>query len=344
MIELKRIEPRSKVAVLSPSSGIAGLFPWVADYGIARMEKLFEFEPIEYPTTRKHGSSPQDRAKDINAAFGNPEIMAIFSMIGGDDQIQLLKHLDPDLIKANPKPFFGYSDNTHLCNLLFNLGIPSFYGGSIMGEFAFNKAIPSITLQSIKWAVWDRGRKDIESAESINTIDLQWADKDLLEHERTFEKNTGYIWDGKSISGGTLWGGCLESLVGLTSSGNDTVFAQYDGDIILFFETSESMPPHWITKYYLMGLGERELFGRKIKGIVVGRPKTWDFDKQMVKEARQKYFDDQVEAIITTVRHYNRLIPIVLNTDIGHTSPQYIVPMGNQCTIDPIAKKLYFTY
>ena len=31
----------------------------------------------------------------------------------GDDQIKVLPFLDFDVIAANPKPFFGYSDNTN---------------------------------------------------------------------------------------------------------------------------------------------------------------------------------------------------------------------------------------
>lgn len=344
MTELNLVEGGDKVAILSPSSGIAGIFPWVADYGLSRMKSLFKLQPIEYPTTRKFGSSLKDRANDINTAFSNPDIRAVFSMIGGDDQIQLLKYLDLKTIESNPKPFFGYSDNTHLCNFLFNLGIPSFYGGSIMCEFGFNNTMPKITLESIKWSLSDRGQKNITASSKFNTIGLPWDKKELLKHEREFEKNKGYVWEGQNAAEGTLWGGCVESLVALTIAGNDKVFHQFESDIILFLETSESIPPHWVVKYYLIGLGERGLFGNKIKGVVVGRPKTWEFDKQTTKPEREKYFKDQTEAIINTIRNYNESIPVVLNVDIGHTAPQYIVPMGNKCNISPVQKKLQFYY
>ena len=79
-------------------------------------------------------SPPAARAADVNAAFADPEITAILTSIGGDDQIKILKHLDADLIAANPKPFFGLSDNTNLHNYLWNLGIVSYYGGAVMTE------------------------------------------------------------------------------------------------------------------------------------------------------------------------------------------------------------------
>ncbi|GAB3297749.1 hypothetical protein GCM10027298_09160 [Epidermidibacterium keratini] len=48
---------------------------------------------------------------------------------GGDDQVTVVPHIDEDVLAANPKPFLGYSDNTNLHNLLWSVGVPSFYGG-----------------------------------------------------------------------------------------------------------------------------------------------------------------------------------------------------------------------
>lgn len=61
--------------------------------------------------------------------FTDPANKAVFTSIGGEDQIKLIKYLDADIIRVNPKPFIGYSDNTHIYNFLWRLGIPSYYGG-----------------------------------------------------------------------------------------------------------------------------------------------------------------------------------------------------------------------
>ena len=66
------------------------------------------------------------------AAFTDPGIRAVLATIGGDDQITVLPHLDPGVVVACPKPFAGYSDNTNLLNWLWNLGVPSYHGGSTM--------------------------------------------------------------------------------------------------------------------------------------------------------------------------------------------------------------------
>lgn len=77
---------------------------------------VFEPESVEYPTTRQMESSLQDRARDIMAAFSDPRIKATLASIGGNNQIKLIKYLDPQVFIDNPKQFFGFSGNTHLHN------------------------------------------------------------------------------------------------------------------------------------------------------------------------------------------------------------------------------------
>src|SRR5579884_2104425 len=111
---LPKVRPGDKVAVLSPSLGLPEVFPMVFEQGLQRLRELFQLEPVEYPTTRQLYSPPQDRACDLHAAFADPEIKAIIASIGGEDQIKVLKYLDPELIKSHPKAFFGFSDKTNL--------------------------------------------------------------------------------------------------------------------------------------------------------------------------------------------------------------------------------------
>ena len=106
--------PGDKVAVLSPSAGVPALFPDVFELGLRRLRETFDLVPVEYPTTRVLGASAQARADDIHAAFADPEIKAVLASIGGDDQITVVPLLDDDLLRDNPKPFFGYSDKTIL--------------------------------------------------------------------------------------------------------------------------------------------------------------------------------------------------------------------------------------
>src|SRR5215472_935689 len=100
--------PGDRVAIVSPSSGLPELFPRPFELGLARLRDDFGLVPVEYPATRRMGVSAADRAADIHAAFADREIAAVIASIGGDDQITVLPHLDADLLRAHPKPFFGY--------------------------------------------------------------------------------------------------------------------------------------------------------------------------------------------------------------------------------------------
>ena len=85
---------------MSPSAGLPGLFGWVQDLGLERLRSVFGLVPVEYPTTRTMGASPQDRARDVMAAFADPANRAVFTSVGGDDQVTILKYLDPQVLPA----------------------------------------------------------------------------------------------------------------------------------------------------------------------------------------------------------------------------------------------------
>ncbi len=109
------------MAIVSPSAGLPGLFPLPFELGLRRLREDFLLEPVEYPTTRRMGASPRERADDLHAAFADPDVKAVMASIGGDDQITVLPHLDRELIRASPKPFFGFSDNTNLHAFLWRV-------------------------------------------------------------------------------------------------------------------------------------------------------------------------------------------------------------------------------
>lgn len=342
-ITLPKLQKGDKVAILSPSNGLPGLFPWVQDLGLERIRTVFGLEPIEYPTTRRMGSSLQDRATDIMAAFSDPDIKAVIASIGGTDQIKLLKLLDSDVIKANPKPFFGFSDNTHLHIYLSNLGIPSYYGGCVMTQFAMQEKMMDITIESLNKALFDGGTLETSGSPVYNDVGLDWADKESLNESRLLEKNDGLIWDGDQNASGLLWGGCIESMVAQCSAEIYLPKAEDMAGKILFLESAENIPPHWIVRYLLVGLGERGWFDH-LNGIMIGRPKAWDFGQQNTTEQKAQYRVNQRETVVSVVREYNKTIPIVQNVDFGHTDPQIVLPIGRTAFLSVVDDKITLQY
>jgi len=90
-------------------------------------------------------------------------------------------------------------------------------------------------------------------------------------------------------------------------------------------------------------LGERGILAR-IRGIIVGRPQAYNFDKQLTVEQKRAYRKKQRETIISIVREYNPAVPMVLNVDIGHTNPQIPMPYGGNVRIDAAEKKIFAAF
>jgi muramoyltetrapeptide carboxypeptidase LdcA involved in peptidoglycan recycling len=341
--KLPKLSKGDQVAVVSPSAGLPQVFPWVQDLGLERMRGVFGLEPVEYPTARVMGSSLEDRARDVMAAFADPKNKAIFASVGGSDQIKLIKHLDPTVFINNPKPFFGYSDNTHLHNFLWNLGIPSYYGGGVMNQFGMNVKMFDSTVNSLRHALFDEGEYELEVSSEYSDEGLDWSVKENLEKPRKMDPNMGLVWDGNIDAEGVLWGGCVESLIVQSSTAK---YLPKDEDLdgtILFLETAEDIPEHWIIEYLLTGFGERGWLN-KFQAVLVGRPKAWEFNKQNSEEQKAKYSEAQRNAVVKVVRQYNQTIPIVQNLDFGHTDPQVVLPSGREARVVSSGKKILLSY
>ena len=115
-------------------------------------------------------------------------------------------------IQSDPKPFFGYSDNTHFANFLWLAGIPSYYSSSLHTQFALNGRMDLFTVGYIKKALFESGEVELTSSEMFNDIGLDWNDPLNMTKELAYEKNDGWFWDGEGRIAGRTWGGCLESM------------------------------------------------------------------------------------------------------------------------------------
>ncbi len=337
--------PGDRVAVLSPSSGLPGLLPLPFELGLARLREDFGLVPVEYPTTRKMGSTPRERAADIHAAFADPANKAVITSIGGDDQITVLPLLDRELIRANPKPFFGFSDNTALHCFLWNTGIVSYHGASVMCEFGRPGAMAPLTDESLRAALFTSGPYELRPAERFRVIDRDWADRATFEAEPETEPGTGWIWHrADHIVQGRSWGGNLEVLSWLLMADREisSDLGAYDGCVLLL-ETSEELPSAEEVFRILRNMGERGLL-RRFPALLMARPKTWSFDRQGDAEARARYADGQRAAVLRALTDYAPDTMAVFDVDFGHTDPQLVVPYGGTVRVDGPRRRITVTY
>ena len=161
-----------RVAVLSPSFAAAGAFPAVHEQAMRRLAEVTGLVPVEFPATRKVGATPAERAEDVNAAFADPGIRAILAVIGGDDQITVIPHLDAALARRDPKPFLGYSDNTNMHHWLWANGIASFYGGSSQVHLGPGPGVDEVHARSLRAALVTGERIEITEPALIAIVAL----------------------------------------------------------------------------------------------------------------------------------------------------------------------------
>lgn len=337
--------PGDRIAVLSPSSGLPGLLPLPYELGLTRLEKDFGLVPVEYPTTRKMGSTPRERADDIHAAFADPTIKAVIASIGGDDQITVLPLLDRELIRASPKPFFGWSDNTNLLAFLWNTGIVAFHGGSVMCELGRPGAMDPLTEASLRAALFTPGPYELAPATRFRDNDRDWADPETFRSEPETRPGAGWtLHRPERVVEGRTWGGNLEILSWLLMADREISddLAAYDGCVLLL-ETSEELPSADEVFRVLRCMGERGLL-RRFPALLMGRPKTWSLDRRNSPEQSALYAREQHAAVARALDAYAPDTMAVLDVDFGHTDPQLVIPYGGTARVDGPARRITVTY
>ena len=336
MIKPKRLKIGDKVAIVSLSWGGLGDPAFLHKYDLAkeRLENDFGLEVVAMPHALK-GSAfvsnhPELRAKDLMDAFSDPSIAGIICAIGGDDTIRIAPYIDLEIIRNNPKIFMGYSDSTINHFMLYRAGIVSFYGPSIMCEFAECVSMFDYT----KKAVDDFLFKDTKGYEILPSP--EWSDDYILwSAENMHLKKTlkpdpkGYeLLQGTGTVRGHLLGGCLDVFMMCIGTTYWPTLEDWKG-AILFIETSEDKPSPEFVKWTLRNLAAQGILNQ-LQGILVAKPQG-----EVHNEAYK-------EAILQVVRDEAQLVnlPILYNLNFGHAFPIGILPYGVMAEIHCEEKKL----
>jgi muramoyltetrapeptide carboxypeptidase len=123
------VSPASTPRAESVAAGIAAL------YELGYRTRLFGHALARGPLY--YAGSAADRVADLHAAFGDLEVDAILCTRGGWGAAELLPLLDAELIRANPKAFLGYSDQTTLHVWLRNeVELVSFQAPMVAADFS----------------------------------------------------------------------------------------------------------------------------------------------------------------------------------------------------------------
>jgi muramoyltetrapeptide carboxypeptidase LdcA involved in peptidoglycan recycling len=336
--------PGDRVAIVSPSWAGPGAYPAIHELAMRRLRDEIGVEPVEYPTTRRLGAPPDERAADLVAAFTDPAIGAVLATTGGDDQITVLPHLDAEAIQANPKPFLGYSDNTNLLNWLWNLGIVGYHGGSTMGHLGRGGATHPVSIDSLRAALFTSDLAEITPVDAFSEDPVAWGTPEALTSVGPTRPGGTWTWHrADAVVEGPTWGGNLEILHWNLAAGRWIRPAVDYAGCILVVETSEEMPSDVEVFRMFRNMGERGLL-EQFPAVVVGRPKASHVNRQRSDPERAEYVAAQREAILRALEAYHPTAMAVFGVDIGHTDPQWIIPYGGTMRIDGPARRIHVTY
>lgn len=323
-----RLKKGDTIGLISPSAGLAPFAMHRIEKAKKSLEEMGYQVKIGQNALKNNGyvSAPAKlRAKDFNDMFENKNISLIMCTIGGDHANQILKYLDFNQIRKNPKAFIGYSDTTVLHYALFTqANLATYYGPAAMTQFGENPTVFEYTREHFNKALTDHRSGVINFVPSLVWTEesLDWFQKKDLERPRKMKRNPGYRWLRGGISEGEIIGGAIPSINHLAG----TKYWINPKAKILFIDIpegsnfNESLPISNIDSFFA-DLDNLGVF-KDIKGLVVGRPFN-------MKPEDQAKFEN-------IVSEYSKEgdYPILLGVDLGHTDPMITIRYGAKVKLD----------
>lgn len=330
LITPKRLTSGDKVATISMSWGAAGDLPHRYSKGKERLIRMFNLEVTETKHALQSAewiyNHPEARANDLMEAFADPSIKAVISNIGGDDSIRMLKYIDLDVIRNNPKIFLGFSDSTVTHFICLKAGLSSFYGTSLLVGFAENGAMHDYQINDLNKVLFSPAviGQIHPNQEGWTTEFLDWFDVSLQDVQRKLTPSSGWRFiRGNSIAQGPLIGGCMEVLEMLKGTDYWPDLETWKGGI-LFFETSEDKPKPEYVRWWLRNYASMGILAHA-KGIIFGRP----YDNLYAEE-----YETELLKVLDEEGLYD--LPVITRMDFGHTCPTFTLPYGKLAEINCI--------
>lgn len=333
-----------RIAVLSPSFAAPGAFPAIHEQAMRRLTEVTGLIPVEYPTTREVGATPQARAADINAAFADPAIRAILASIGGEDQITVVPHLDAGLARSDPKPFLGTSDNTNIHHWLWANGVESFYGGSSQVHLGPGPGVDDVHARSLRAALLTGETLEITDPGESEDMGVAWTDPRSLESFGDREPTEPWSWHGPARAvTGRSWGGCIDVIEEILVAGRFPFGPDVLDGGVLLLETSEELLPARNVGWIVRALGERGILAA-VDAVLLARPPVSDFTRRPPAEERARLRLEQRDVVVACVGGYNPRAVVCVGVPFGHTRPQWILPHGGVITVDGAARRVLADY
>ena len=286
-----------KIAIISP----AGAVEFSQLESTISLFKEKGYEPIlgknalgKFSNGYNYSGTEKERISDLNWAFSDNEIKAIWASRGGYGCQHLLRHLKLSKFRENPKWYIGYSDNTVINSYLLKNGFASIHGQ---------------TIKTASFGVSEEGYENIFK---------------ILEGKNLKYSLEKHHFNKKGVVEGELIGGNLALIYALLGTNYSYQFK----DKILFIE--DIGENFYALDRMLMSLDLARVF-RKIKGLIIGGMTNMGDEKE--NKNYEKPFDEfAYEIIVQRLKNYN--FPTLFGFPNGHIFDNRPLIIGGKVKIE----------
>ncbi|QHX35830.1 hypothetical protein STIUS_v1c02760 [Spiroplasma sp. TIUS-1] len=266
-----------------------------------------------------------ERANEINQLLGS-NIDILMSSIGGYNTSSILPFINTDSMSNKQLIVTGFSDSTSIL-YFFKSSLKNcrvLYGPALVPSFGdFESEFLHTTYESMMNRIQNKKIKYSEKSIYL------WSDsKEGWEEEtnlKIYQKNKWMTNCNVEEISGRLFGGNLNSII---SSYNESWYPKIEeGDILLIEDSQKSIAEIERNISWIFDKG----WHTKISAIILSKHELFDD----LKSSRTS-----IDVLNEFMDIYNIKIPIIYNTDFGHTRPMIVLELFKNISINFLDKEI----
>lgn len=300
LVKPRRLKPGDTIGLVIPSS--AEWDPINVDVLLETLQVLGLKGKLGRHVFDRRGyfaGRDEDRARDLNDMFADPDVAAVHCIRGGWGAARLLPLVDWAVVAKHPKILVGYSDITAL--------LLSFHAKTSLVTFHGPNAVPGWNTFEVEWM-----KRVLWNAEAVTFANLEEIEDTLV----PVRHRTRAITPGKAR--GPLLGGNLTVLTTIIGSG---YLPDFTG-AILFLEDVNEAPyrvDRMFTQLKLAGVLDR------VQGVVWGTCSRCDPGEGFASLTIPDVLDDHLKPLG---------VPAYYGAMFGHVERQFTLPLGVEVELD----------
>jgi muramoyltetrapeptide carboxypeptidase len=301
LVRPPRLAPGSRVALVAPAG------PLLEQDDIARAAALCrarDYEPVVGAHARGHygffSGTDEERLADLNAAFRDPAIDAVWCLRGGYGVTRILDAIDFEALARRPRPVLGYSDITALlAGVVRCAGLVAFHAPTARA------AMPAFSRRHFA--------RVLGAPEAAGLLEPMVSAPDVLMPQTN---RVTVIHGGRAegpLAGGNLT--LLHCLVGTR------YFPDLDGAMLFLEDVNEDLYRIDRMLAHLRMVGALA----RLSGVLIGRFTN-----------TKRHMDDGSFGVDQVLTHYFAPlgVPALYGLPIGHIDDQWTMPVGVRARVD----------